>query len=578
MNRSKLNLKQEFGDRIHCLGPIVGDAAPRGLAGRQVMIAVFGPVETEGPRELVALDLGPGAEGIPGPLHDQARGLDRLEVCRPQPLRLAGWMEGIAEADQAGGGDFVGKQARHAAAHRFAADSQAAGLQSVASLAPGVQQLRLPIRGPLPAVGPPRRHVGELEAGDAQAPVAQTFGKGRHEGTVHRRAGAVRQNQRPGSFSRAVEEKAHVRHDDDIFVRSNIKGKRKLTALGADYSLSRLRLWKRCCATWRSQHEGNIEESAVRPSRIFALSLAVVLALAGCGGDPGVSGQRWRAHRDGDLPSAPLPPAAERQPSPAEAPPEIFALEPEIEAAPTEPGPAVVPPHVHRRQAFLAALPERRSRHDQVLWARLTAYDDARRRSEALAALLAAESDQEVVTALDWTMSRIYAGKGSSAYLAAYALLHQRAGMVEGAIVGDLLARLRIAEDASRCASAQAAQDKLLLIRQLLLPLATPLDDLEPAHREALAAHVLAENVTLPRNHEDAWLCRGGTEYAAKYVEKHRDPRAIQALRIQTMDQTMVLLPDDPEIETGGFRTDSAWEASIDGLRAAFRRKYGLAE
>ncbi len=44
------------------------------------------------------------------------------------------------------------------------------------------------------------------------------------------------------------------------------------------------------------------------------------------------------------------------------------------------------------------------------------------------------------------------------------------------------------------------------------------------------------------------------------------------------MDQTMILLPDDPEIETGGFRPDSAWQASIDGLRTAFRRKYGLVE
>ncbi len=183
----------------------------------------------------------------------------------------------------------------------------------------------------------------------------------------------------------------------------------------------------------------------MRPSRLFALSLAFLMGLAGCGGDPGVSGQRWRAYRDGDLPVAQSPPVTEVQPSPAEAPPENSALEPEIEVATADPSPDTVPPHLQRRQAFLAALPERRSRHDQMLWARLTAYDDARRRSEVLAALLEAETDQEILTALDWTMSRIYAGKGSSAYLAAYALLHQRAGMVEGAIVGDLLARLRVA-------------------------------------------------------------------------------------------------------------------------------------
>ncbi len=330
----------------------------------------------------------------------------------------------------------------------------------------------------------------------------------------------------------------------------------------------------------------------MRLPRLFALSLVVLLGLAGCVGESGQSGQRWRAYRDGELPTAPLPPAEKSRPPLAEAPqPHSDESQAELQAEPQpepqpEPGTApgddatatAVPLHLERRQAFLATLPERRSRHDQSLWARLTAYDDARRRSEALVALLAAESDREILTALDWTMSRIYAGKGSSAYLAAYALLHQRAGMVEGAIVGDLLARLRVAEDASRCASAQAARDKLLLIRQLLVPLGTPLDGLEPAHREALAAHVLAENAALPRNREDAWLCRGGTDYTAKYVEKHSDPKAVQALRIQTMGQTMVLLPDDPEIETGGFRPDPAWEASIAGLRAAFRRKYGLSE
>ncbi len=314
----------------------------------------------------------------------------------------------------------------------------------------------------------------------------------------------------------------------------------------------------------------------MRLQRLMVMSLVGLLGLAGCAVESGQSGQRWRAYRDGDLPVTPLPPAAEARPPLAEAPEAPPEAAPEVEAAPAEPDETSVPPHLARRQAFLTALPERRSRHDERLWARLTAYDDARRRSEALAALLAAQSDQEILTALDWTMSRIYAGKGSSAYLAAYALLHQRAGMVEGAIVGDLLARLRVAEDASRCASAPAAKDKLLLIRQLLLPLGTPLDDLEPEHREALAAHVLAENAALPRNREDAWLCRGGTDYAAKYVEKHSDPRSVQALRIQTMDHTMVLLPDDPDIETGGFRPDAEWEASIDGLRAAFRRKYGL--
>ena len=362
-----------------------------------------------------------------------------------------------------------------------------------------------------------------------------------------------------------------------ISVRSPGGNKSKPT-LAAPRSPSELLFPRRLRPSRWSQRNGSPKEPRGRAACLFACSLVVLLGLAGCEGEPGLSGQRWRAYRDGDLPTAPLPPAAERRPSPAEIRGASLVPEPEDEAGPADPAPGALPAHLERRQAFLASLPQRRSRHDQTLWARLTAYDDARRRSEALAALLAARSDREILTALDWTMNRIYAGKGSSAYLAAYALLHRRAGMVEGAIMGDLLARLRVAEDASRCASAQAAEDKLLLIRQLLMPLAAPLDELEAKHREALAAHVLAENVTLPRNREDAWLCRGGTEYAAKYVDKHRDPRAVQAVMIRTMDQTMVLLPDDPEIQTGGFRSDSAWEASIVGLRAAFRRKYGLAE
>ena len=170
------------------------------------MIAVFGPVETKGVRERVALDLVPGAEGIPGPLDDQARSLDRLEVLRPQAFGLARRMEGVPEADQPGRLDLIGDQARHASAHRFAADGKAGGRQRGDNLAPSLQQFRLPVRGPLPAVGAPRRHIGELKASDPQAAVGQAFGKGSHEGAVHRRAGAMGQDQGLGCLSWPVEE------------------------------------------------------------------------------------------------------------------------------------------------------------------------------------------------------------------------------------------------------------------------------------------------------------------------------------------------------------------------------------
>ena len=52
-----------------------------------------------------------------------------------------------------------------------------------------------------------------------------------------------------------------------------------------------------------------MEQRAVRLRHLFAFSLVVLLGLAACAGDPGQSGQRWRAYRDGELPAAPPPSA-----------------------------------------------------------------------------------------------------------------------------------------------------------------------------------------------------------------------------------------------------------------------------
>lgn len=308
----------------------------------------------------------------------------------------------------------------------------------------------------------------------------------------------------------------------------------------------------------------------------------LLLALAGCETSPPQGGAA--TSRDAALPqAAPAPPGfADRPQAPSDGDPEVgppigpqgnLGTESESEAAPQ--GEA---PHIGRRRAFEAALPARRARHDQALWDRLTTFDDERRRTEVLAALLATRSEQEILTALDWTMDRLYAGKGTSAYLAAYALLHQRAGFVEGAILGDLLARLRIAEDAARCAYLPAAKDKLLMILQLLAPLTAPLEQLDPEVRRSLAAHVLAENRDLPRNSEDSWLCRGGPAYTTRFFQKHGSRPTLQALRIETESQTMVLLPDDPEIETGGFRDEALWQEAVASLRADFERRYGVIE
>ena len=324
----------------------------------------------------------------------------------------------------------------------------------------------------------------------------------------------------------------------------------------------------------------------MRLRRKATLVLGLVLLLAGC--DAGVESElrTWLAYgsSENEEPSAAAPQAEPAAPlrKELETLPELAAR-----TAPAVPPPGTAPslreslglaPHLARREAFEAALPGRRKQHDQELWDRLTSFDEDRRRSEVLAVLLAVREEREIVTALDWIMSRLYEGKGSSAYLAAYALLHERVGLLEGAVWGDLMARLRIAEDAARCAYLPAAKDKMLMIRQLLAPLSEPLNDVDPEVQAALAAHVLAENRDLPRNREDSWLCRGGPNYTAQYFRKHGGRPDLQALRIETHRQTMVLLPDDPEIETGGFRDDAAWETSIAGLRDAFRRKYGLAE
>ena len=318
-----------------------------------------------------------------------------------------------------------------------------------------------------------------------------------------------------------------------------------------------------------------------------SLILGAVLLFAGCESGDESKLQTWLAYGSSEKqesreaappPAAPAPKVLETAPALAARPAPALRLPEDLRPRREAPEPGGLAPHLARREAFEAALPERRDQHDQDLWNLLTSYDEDRRRSEVLAALLSVRGEREIVTALDWIMSRLYEGKGSSAYLAAYALLHEQAGLLEGAIWGDLLARLRIAEDAARCAYLPAAKDKMMMIRQLLAPLSEPLNEVDPEVQAALAAHVLAENRDLPRNRDDSWLCRGGPNYTAQYFRKHGGRPNLQALRIETRRQTMVLLPDDPEIETGGFRDDAAWETSIAGLRDAFRRKYGIAE
>ncbi|MCY1552093.1 hypothetical protein D9M68_884680 [compost metagenome] len=108
-------------------------------------------------------------------------------------------MEGVAQANQGIGTQFVGEQAGHAPAHRLAAD----GKRPCDLLAhPGIhptplfQQFGLLIGGAFLAVEAAGGHVVELEAHYRNPACGQQLRHPGHEFAVHRRTGAVGEYQR----------------------------------------------------------------------------------------------------------------------------------------------------------------------------------------------------------------------------------------------------------------------------------------------------------------------------------------------------------------------------------------------
>ncbi|MNG09944.1 hypothetical protein D3C84_933850 [compost metagenome] len=113
-------------------------------------------------------------------------------------------MEGITQADQGIRAQFVGQQAGHAPAHRLAADRQWP-CDLLAHLGihrtPLLEQFGLGVGRAFLAVQPPCGHVGELEAQHRHAARCEVFRHLLEERAVHRRAGAMGENQ--GGAARA---------------------------------------------------------------------------------------------------------------------------------------------------------------------------------------------------------------------------------------------------------------------------------------------------------------------------------------------------------------------------------------
>lgn len=172
------------------LGPTGSDPRP------ERVIAVLQPQQADPRRKGVAGYLIDIAEGIPGTLHDQGRGLQRAKVGHPKDSRFAHRMERVAEADQPAGPDVIRDHAGHPPSQGLAADHQApAAAEPFHDLAPRVEERLHRIRRALSSRPSPFVHVGKLEANRSQTFRGHPSGDSVHERGVHRRAGAVGQHQ-----------------------------------------------------------------------------------------------------------------------------------------------------------------------------------------------------------------------------------------------------------------------------------------------------------------------------------------------------------------------------------------------
>src|SRR5690606_33036396 len=87
--------------------------------GLEVVVAGFEPADLHLRGQGVASYFIGLAEGVAGALQNQRPGAQLGQVLGAGLFRFAGGMEGVADADQPGGLQFVGQQARHPSPHGF---------------------------------------------------------------------------------------------------------------------------------------------------------------------------------------------------------------------------------------------------------------------------------------------------------------------------------------------------------------------------------------------------------------------------------------------------------------------------
>ncbi len=164
-------------------------------------------------RKRIGLDLLARGEGVAGAVADQRRHGEVREVRGAQLLRPARRMERVAEADQpadvAGTEVLLGHHAGDPTAHRLAADEEPRQVPRHGDRL-GILALQgLGLRRRLPLADAAGRHVAEFETGGADAALGETGAEIVHPRRVHRRAGAMRQQQVGRRVGGAGEEQIH---------------------------------------------------------------------------------------------------------------------------------------------------------------------------------------------------------------------------------------------------------------------------------------------------------------------------------------------------------------------------------
>lgn len=194
-------LPQELIAQRHCRGPVPRLTEAGAAGGLEAVVTAGDPAQLHLPRKVVGLHLNPPPEAVPLPLQDQGGSAQVGQVLGAQLQRLAGRVEGIAQAKTAAhpsaGGQRIDQQAGHPSAHRLAADEQrpARLLRSYQAhlLAERLLQHQHPI-GPLAAACLTHSgHVRKFKAHHPPARLGQSAGDGSHERTVHRCTGPMGQ-------------------------------------------------------------------------------------------------------------------------------------------------------------------------------------------------------------------------------------------------------------------------------------------------------------------------------------------------------------------------------------------------